>query len=115
MAACTRTRSTTSYDTVGFGTVGCPAKNSIKVSANVADTVRPKVADAKERPGWSALRAIAGRMTTPLLPDDAEAGRLCAVTVATNMAGRGTDIVLGGYRRLPGRYAGATTFSARMR
>jgi ferredoxin-NADP reductase len=46
------------------------AKNTIKVSANVADTVRPKVAGAKERPGWNALRAIAGRITTPLLPDD---------------------------------------------
>ena len=46
------------------------AKNSIKISANVADTVRPKVAGAKERPGWHALRAIAERITTPLLPDD---------------------------------------------
>ncbi|WP_019971329.1 ferredoxin reductase [Mycobacterium sp. 141] len=46
------------------------AKNSIKVSANVADTVRPTVAGAKERPGWHALRTIAGRITTPLLPDD---------------------------------------------
>ncbi|OBK77675.1 ferredoxin reductase [Mycobacterium sp. 1274761.0] len=46
------------------------AKNSIKVSANVADTVRPKVAGASAHPGWNALRAIAGRITTPLLPDD---------------------------------------------
>jgi ferredoxin-NADP reductase len=46
------------------------AKNSIKVSANVADTVRPAVAGANERPGWHALRTIAGRITTPLLPDD---------------------------------------------
>jgi ferredoxin-NADP reductase len=46
------------------------AKNTIKVSANVADTVRPNVAGAKDRPGWNALRAIAGRITTPLLPDD---------------------------------------------
>jgi stearoyl-CoA 9-desaturase NADPH oxidoreductase len=46
------------------------AKNYIKVSANVADTVRPTVAGAKSRPGWHALRAIAGRITTPLLPDD---------------------------------------------
>ena len=46
------------------------AKNSIKVSANVADTVRPKIAGAKEHPGWHALRTIAGRITTPLLPDD---------------------------------------------
>ena len=46
------------------------AKNFIKVSANVADTVRPKIAGAKEHPGWHALRTIAGRITTPLLPDD---------------------------------------------
>jgi stearoyl-CoA 9-desaturase NADPH oxidoreductase len=46
------------------------AKNSIKVSANVADTVRPKIAGAKEHPGWNALRTLAGRITTPLLPDD---------------------------------------------
>src|SRR3954464_10901594 len=46
------------------------AKNSIKVSANVADTVRPRIAGAKQRPGWHALRTIAGRITTPLLPDD---------------------------------------------
>ena len=46
------------------------AKNSVKVSAKVADTVRPKVAGADERPGWHALRTIAGRITTPLLPDD---------------------------------------------
>ena len=41
------------------------AKNIIKVSANVADTVRPTIAGK-----WSTLRAIAGRITTPLLPDD---------------------------------------------
>ena len=46
------------------------AKNNIKVSAKIADTVRPNVAGAKERPGWHALRTIAGRITTPLLPDD---------------------------------------------
>lgn len=46
------------------------AKNNIKVSANVADTVRPKVAGATEHPGWNALRNIAERITTPLLPDD---------------------------------------------
>ena len=46
------------------------AKNFIKVSANVADTVRPKIAGAKKHPGWHALRTIAGRITTPLLPDD---------------------------------------------
>jgi stearoyl-CoA 9-desaturase NADPH oxidoreductase len=46
------------------------AKNSIKVSANVADTVRPTIAGAKHHPGWHALRTIVGRITTPLLPDD---------------------------------------------
>jgi hypothetical protein len=46
------------------------AKNSIKVSANVADTVRPKIAGARDHPGWHTLRTIAGRITTPLLPDD---------------------------------------------
>jgi ferredoxin-NADP reductase len=46
------------------------AKNSIKVSANVADTVRPALAGADRHPGWHALRSIAARVTTPLLPDD---------------------------------------------
>ncbi|KUH81307.1 MULTISPECIES: ferredoxin reductase [unclassified Mycobacterium] len=46
------------------------AKNYVKVSANVADTVRPTVAGAKQHPGLNALRTIAGRITTPLLPDD---------------------------------------------
>jgi stearoyl-CoA 9-desaturase NADPH oxidoreductase len=46
------------------------AKNHIKISASVADTVRPTIAGAKERPAWHALRTIAGRITTPLLPDD---------------------------------------------
>ena len=46
------------------------AKNSIKVSANVADTVRPKIAGARDHPGWHTLRTIAGRITPPLLPDD---------------------------------------------
>jgi stearoyl-CoA 9-desaturase NADPH oxidoreductase len=46
------------------------AKSHIKVSANVADTLRPRIAGAKESPGWHALRALAGRITTPLLPDD---------------------------------------------
>ncbi|HET6731319.1 ferredoxin reductase [Mycobacterium sp.] len=42
------------------------AKNSIKVSANVRDTERPAIAGSK----WNALRTIAARITTPLLPDD---------------------------------------------
>ena len=31
---------------------------------------RPTIAGAKEHPGWHALRSIAERITTPLLPDD---------------------------------------------
>jgi ferredoxin-NADP reductase len=46
------------------------AKNEIKISANVADTVRPALAGADRHPGWHALRSLAGRITTPLLPDD---------------------------------------------
>lgn len=46
------------------------AKNQVKVSANIADTVRPTIAGAKDRPGWHALRTLAQRITTPLLPDD---------------------------------------------
>ncbi|MEN3223372.1 ferredoxin reductase [Mycolicibacterium porcinum] len=46
------------------------AKNSIKVSANVADTVRPTIAGAARRPGWNVLRRVVGQVTTPLLPDD---------------------------------------------
>src|SRR5690349_9445269 len=67
---CSNPRIPTGYGSVGYGTVGYVAKNNIKVSANVADTVRPKIAGAKEHPGWHALRTIAGRITTPLLPDD---------------------------------------------
>ncbi len=46
------------------------AKNNIKINANVVDTVRPTIAGADKRPGWHALRTIAERITTPLLPDD---------------------------------------------
>ncbi|MBX7446541.1 ferredoxin reductase [Mycolicibacterium sp. 3033] len=46
------------------------AKSTIKTAARVADTVRPTVAGAKERPGWHLLRTVASRITTPLLPDD---------------------------------------------
>ncbi|MCH9734231.1 MAG: ferredoxin reductase [Actinomycetia bacterium] len=46
------------------------AKNSIKTTAVVADTVRPFVAGARQSPGWRLLRTVAGRITTPLLPDD---------------------------------------------
>lgn len=46
------------------------AKNHIKINANVADTVRPKIAGAGRRPVIDALRAVVSRITTPLLPDD---------------------------------------------
>src|SRR5690348_6028665 len=39
-------------------------------AAVLRDTVRPTIAGAKEHPGWNAVRAVAGRVTTPLLPDD---------------------------------------------
>ncbi|BBX17912.1 stearoyl-CoA 9-desaturase [Mycolicibacterium duvalii] len=46
------------------------AKNTVKTSARVADTVRPTIAGAKDRPGLHLLRTVVGRVTTPLLPDD---------------------------------------------
>lgn len=46
------------------------AKNEIKTGAKVVDTVRPTVAGAEKNRGWHALRTIAHRITTPLLPDD---------------------------------------------
>ena len=46
------------------------AKNNVKITANVVDTVPPTVAGADRHPAWHALRTVAGRITTPLLPDD---------------------------------------------
>jgi ferredoxin-NADP reductase len=46
------------------------AKNTIKINAKVVDTVSPTIAGADKHPGWHALRTIAARITTPLLPDD---------------------------------------------
>ncbi len=46
------------------------AKNQVKISANVVDTVRPKVAGEGRNPAIDAVRALFGRITTPLLPDD---------------------------------------------
>jgi stearoyl-CoA 9-desaturase NADPH oxidoreductase len=40
------------------------------VTANVVDTRRPTVAGTERHPGWHALRKLAARITTPLLPDD---------------------------------------------
>ena len=45
----------------------------------------------------------------------AEAGRLNAITVATNMAGRGTDIVLGGNADFSSTANCATAVSTRSR
>lgn len=45
-------------------------KNDVKISAKVGDTVVPRVAGAGKHPTVDALRALAGRITTPLLPDD---------------------------------------------
>jgi stearoyl-CoA 9-desaturase NADPH oxidoreductase len=46
------------------------AKNTIKTTAKIADTVHPTVAGAQDRPGLHLLRQVVGRITTPLLPDD---------------------------------------------
>jgi stearoyl-CoA 9-desaturase NADPH oxidoreductase len=40
------------------------------ITANLVDTKRPTVVGAERHPGWHALRKIAARITTPLLPDD---------------------------------------------
>jgi stearoyl-CoA 9-desaturase NADPH oxidoreductase len=41
-----------------------------KVAANVVDTKPISVAGMNTHPGWHALRRLATRITTPLLPDD---------------------------------------------
>ncbi len=46
------------------------SKTSSPIAANVVDTKRPVVAGAERHPGWHALRKLAARITTPLLPDD---------------------------------------------
>jgi ferredoxin-NADP reductase len=46
------------------------AKHEVKNTANVADTIRPTPAGGSGRPAWQALRSVAERITTPLLPDD---------------------------------------------
>jgi ferredoxin-NADP reductase len=46
------------------------SKKYASVTANVVDTKRPVIAGAERHPGWHALRKIAARITTPLLPDD---------------------------------------------
>ncbi|WP_144208875.1 ferredoxin reductase [Mycobacterium tilburgii] len=46
------------------------AKKYQALNANVVATTRPTVAGAERHPGWHALRKLAARITTPLLPDD---------------------------------------------
>ncbi len=46
------------------------SKKYAPVTANVVETTRPTVAGADRHPGWHALRRLAARITTPLLPDD---------------------------------------------
>lgn len=47
-----------------------PSKKVAKVTADVVDTRRPSIVGAERHPGWHALRRLAARITTPLLPDD---------------------------------------------
>lgn len=46
------------------------AKKYAAITAQLADTKRPTVVGAERHPGWHALRQLAARITTPLLPDD---------------------------------------------
>jgi stearoyl-CoA 9-desaturase NADPH oxidoreductase len=46
------------------------SKKYAPIAANVVDTKRSVVAGADRHPGWHALRKLAARITTPLLPDD---------------------------------------------
>jgi ferredoxin-NADP reductase len=46
------------------------SKQHASITANVVETKRPVVAGVERHPGWHALRKIAARITTPLLPDD---------------------------------------------
>ncbi|ORW74099.1 ferredoxin reductase [Mycobacterium saskatchewanense] len=45
-------------------------KRNPAIKGDVVDTTRPVVAGSDRHPGWHALRTIAARITTPLLPDD---------------------------------------------
>ena len=47
-----------------------PARGSSKPTAVVVDTARAEVATTGRHPGWYALRTLASRITSPLLPDD---------------------------------------------
>src|SRR6202522_37519 len=45
-------------------------RKSSKPTAVVVDTQRISVTTTGRHPGWNAVRAMAARITTPLLPDD---------------------------------------------
>jgi stearoyl-CoA 9-desaturase NADPH oxidoreductase len=45
-------------------------KKIARITADVVDTKPIAVAGTNTHPGWHALRRLAGRITTPLLPDD---------------------------------------------
>src|ERR1700684_850894 len=45
-------------------------KKYASITAHLTDTKRPTVVGADRHPGWHALRNLAARITTPLLPDD---------------------------------------------
>lgn len=47
-----------------------PGRASSKPTAVVVDTTRANVATTGRHPGWNALRTVATRITSPLLPDD---------------------------------------------
>jgi stearoyl-CoA 9-desaturase NADPH oxidoreductase len=46
------------------------AKKIARITADVVDTKPITVTGTNTHPGWHALRKLAGRITTPLLPDD---------------------------------------------
>ncbi|MGB9224378.1 ferredoxin reductase [Mycobacterium sp.] len=46
------------------------SKKYAPITANLRDTKSPTISGAQTHPGWNALRKIAARITTPLLPDD---------------------------------------------
>jgi ferredoxin-NADP reductase len=46
------------------------AKKIARITADVVDTKPIALAGTNTHPGWHALRKLAGRITTPLLPDD---------------------------------------------
>ena len=45
------------------------SKRYESITGNVVDTTRSTIIGAERHPGWHALRKLAARITTPLLPD----------------------------------------------